>query len=137
MTTDTPTTTDPPRPFAVQAAELQGWTDFWTGGGFTVGNPPEELAMGIDGERCAIPRPDTDHGDALRFLEYVCKLHAVGGFEIGQRPDSPAFFCLISDSESPHYDMTYMADADADTLTAAITLACIAALNALRTEAGT
>lgn len=54
---------------ALVAEKVMGWIDFWEGEGFVMGYPPNEQAMGIEGERAPVPPYTTDIAAAWQVLE--------------------------------------------------------------------
>jgi hypothetical protein len=51
------------------AEHVMGWSDFWEGEGYVMGYPPNEQAMGIDGERAPVPPYSTDIAAAWQVVE--------------------------------------------------------------------
>jgi hypothetical protein len=51
------------------AEKVMGWTDLWEGEGYVMAYPPNEQAMGIDGERAPVPPYSTDIAAAWQVVE--------------------------------------------------------------------
>jgi hypothetical protein len=54
-------------------ARALGWVDFWEGEGYVMAYPPNEQAMGIEGERAPVPPFSTDIAAAWQIVEEMYK----------------------------------------------------------------